>query len=71
MSGVNPGGIAWGSDTEVSLPEPMTSDPLVDMGGFCFTIYGIAHHFTETDREVYLDPTFAPEGWGMAGEVPS
>lgn len=70
MTGVNPGGISWGTDTEVSLPEPLKVDPLIDMGGFCFTMQGIAHNFTETDREVFLTPTFAPDAWGLAGEVP-
>jgi hypothetical protein len=67
---VNPGRISWGSDTEVSLPEPGLHAPIIDMGGFCFTIRGIAHDFTETDREVFLVPTFVPDPYGLAGEVP-
>lgn len=70
MSGLNPGGISWGADCEVSLPEPRKRQGLIDMGGFCFTVRGIAHDFTETDREVFLLPTFAPDSFGTAGEVP-
>jgi hypothetical protein len=70
MGQINPGGISWGSDTDVSLPEPARHDPLIDMGGFCFTIRGLAHDFTETDREIFMIPTFAPDQWGAAGEVP-
>jgi hypothetical protein len=69
---VNPGSISWGTDTEVSMPEPLPANrqALIDMGGFSFTIRGIAHDFTETDREVFLMPTFSPDFVGMAGEVP-
>jgi hypothetical protein len=63
-------GISWGADTDVSIPEPLHRRSLVDMGGFCFTIRGIAHDFTEADRETFLIPTFAPDPFGLAGEVP-
>lgn len=69
MAGPDFIGIAWGADTDISMPEPLTRSGLVDMGGFTFTIRGIAHDFTEADREVYLIPTFAPDPWGLAGEV--
>lgn len=70
---LNPGGVSWGADCEVSLPEPLQAQfpALIDMGGFCFTLRGIAHAFTETDREVFLLPTFSPDQYGRAGEVPS
>lgn len=56
-------GRSWGSDTPVSMPEPLhpSRKVYVDMGGFCFTIFGIAQNFQETDLEAYR-PTFAPAG---------
>jgi hypothetical protein len=66
------GDISWGTDTDISMPEPLPPGRIswVDMGGFCFTMRGIAHQFTEADRETYLIPTFAPDPYGVAGEVP-
>lgn len=51
----------WGSDSPVSLPAPLRPDEVayVDMGGFAFTEFGIAHNFRESDWEHYL-PHFAP-----------
>jgi hypothetical protein len=64
--------ISWGADTAISMPEPLAAQRpgLVPMGGFTFTIRGIAHDFTEADRETYLIPTFGPDPYGLAGEVP-
>lgn len=65
-------GTSWGTDTPISMPEPLPPGRVahVDMGGFCFTIRGIAHNLTEADREVYTVPTFMPDPYGLAGEVP-
>lgn len=52
---------SWGADVPVSMPEPLHPDrpALVDMNGFGFTIFGIAHNLKGTDLEEYL-PVFAP-----------
>jgi hypothetical protein len=52
----------WGTDTPISMPEPLTTvqQIYVDMGGFGFTAGGIAHNFREADLEVYATPTFLP-----------
>jgi hypothetical protein len=70
MANQTPIGISWGSDVLISMPEPLKRQGLVDMGGFTFTIRGISHDFTDADWETFLVPTFAPEPWGLAGEVP-
>jgi hypothetical protein len=64
--------VSWGSDTGISMPEPLPTSRVayVDMGGFTFTLRGLAHDFNEADRETYLIPMFAPEPLGMSGEVP-
>jgi hypothetical protein len=65
------GGYTWGSDTDISMPEPLpsTHTMYVDMGGFCFTQFGIAHNITEAEREIFQTPTFAPTGMGMEGTL--
>lgn len=64
--------ISWGSDVPISMPRPLdpTKVVYIDMGGFCFCLSGIAHNFTEADREIFFVPTFAPDPYGLAGEVP-
>lgn len=63
-------GNAWGSDVPISMPEPLRTDRVayVDMDAFCFTLRGIAHNLSDADYEAYL-PTWAPDGFGIAGEV--
>lgn len=64
--------VSWGADTDISIPEPLPAGRTVyvDMGGFAFTLRGLAHNFSESDRESYLIPTFAPDPLGLSGEVP-
>lgn len=52
----------WGTDTPISMPEPLspTTTIHVDMGGFGFTEGGIAHNFSEADMEALTTPTFLP-----------
>jgi hypothetical protein len=52
----------WGTDTPVSMPEPLPANTTihVDMGGFGFTSGGIAHNFSEADLETLTSPTFLP-----------
>ena len=56
---------SWGSDVQVSLPEPLPKDKAVhvDMGGFGFSETGIVHQFRESDWENML-PTYAPRVGG-------
>jgi hypothetical protein len=44
------------------MPHPLDADVSVlkEMGGWCFTAGGLAHHFDTSDLEVYLTPTFRP-----------
>ena len=65
------GGISWGADTPISMPEPITADRVIykDMGGFCSTTYGIGHNFTRSDLEVFTNPIFSPAPQGLFGEI--
>jgi hypothetical protein len=51
------GAEVWATDTIPSLPVPSQFDVLVDMGGFGFTQYGIAHNISDTNVEDYI-PSF-------------
>jgi hypothetical protein len=57
----NINGRNWGADCAISMPQPLHPSYVthVDMGGFCFTQFGIAQNFRETDLEAYR-PTYAP-----------
>ena len=53
----------WGSDGKISLPEPPTTQVLVDFGGsgFGFTAGGICHIVSSADiEEIYYPPYSAP-----------
>lgn len=65
------GGIAWGADVPISMPEPLPSnwDVFKDCGGIALTNYGVAHNFNQADLEVYTTPIFAPAPQGLAGEI--
>ncbi len=55
---------SWASDVPVSMPVPYRPDEpvVVDMGGFGFTLGGVAHNISEADVEEWMTPVFAPEG---------
>jgi hypothetical protein len=55
-------GNSWGTDTEISLPEPPRPHmpAVVDLGGFAFTAGGISHNVTQAELEELATPTFAP-----------
>lgn len=55
-------GISWGADTEISMPGALQASRAVyvDMGGFCFTKFGIGHPLREADLEEYRQPMYAP-----------
>lgn len=52
----------WGTDTVISMPEPLPGGRKVhvDMGGFGFTEGGIAHNFSQSDMETLTTPAFLP-----------
>lgn len=51
----------WSADVKVSMPKPIQQgDALVDMGGFAFTVNGLAHNITQSDLEEISSPTFSP-----------
>lgn len=54
----------WGTDVPVSKPSVVESDNLriTDLGaGFVFTVKGMRHNLTETERDEIFTPTFAPK----------
>jgi hypothetical protein len=55
-----PGGTDWFSDTQISLPNPPPSDPLIDLGGFWFTAGGICHPITQAAQEDLSQPFQVP-----------
>ena len=59
-------GQVWAADVPISQPVPLNPDApsLVPMGGFTFTAYGLMLDVTESDREEFFTPFFAPEQGG-------
>lgn len=57
--------VPWGTDGQISMPMPkevLAADPWeVDLGGgFVFTIDGLRHNLTETDREALYRAPYSP-----------
>lgn len=52
----------WASDVAISMPVPPSGPVLAELGGFGFTLGGIAHNLTEGDVDALGTPFFAPEG---------
>lgn len=52
----------WGSDTPVSMPQPLPPDVIgiVPMGGFVMTESGLFPDLSAADHERLSRPTFAP-----------
>lgn len=60
----------WATDVPTSMPVPVEQwpgMPKVDLGGFMFTINGIAHDVTESELEDIYTPRFAPPPVGSDG----
>lgn len=59
-----PSGMPWGSDVQISMPDPMDHDtasaPYVDMGGFRFTEKGLQVDVTATDIDAMLARRYRP-----------
>jgi hypothetical protein len=51
-----PSEIDWFSDTQISLPQPPSSPPLINLGGFWFTAGGICHNITQAALEDLSQP---------------
>ena len=64
-------GETWASDTPISRPEPIEMEPLVDFGGFAFTMGGIALNVTSAEIEDIFTPPFMPEGFGVEDDFDS
>jgi hypothetical protein len=51
----------WAADTPVSMPEPSEHPPMVEMFGWVFTPFGLAHGITEAEYRELRIPHFAPQ----------
>lgn len=54
----------WGSDVPISMPQPLAPHlrnlPMVPMGGFTFTVHGLAHDITQADLDQFYRSRFEP-----------
>lgn len=55
-------GNIWGTDGQVSLPQPMhtTDTEMVDFDGFCFTPEGLRVNISRADHEGLLHEGYGP-----------
>lgn len=56
---------SWSSDVPISMPRPSADAVMVQMFGFGYTQYGIAHDMDETDysqiRQSHQPPDVSPD----------